>query len=325
MSERKSAPSSNSEDESKTEKVKDFIKDVKDGEEEDFDPGTTSGFFKQLIIRVKELDISAAGSQLAFFFLLSLFPLLIFLFTLLPYLQLDQSEIFGFIREYAPESIASLIEGTLSEVLDNKSGGLLSVGILATLWSASKGMSAVTKGLNNAYEVEDDRNFFVSKGMSIVFTVMMIVTVIVALALPIFGQPIGQVIFSYLGLEETFLTIWNLVRFLIPPFLIFAVFSLLYWLVPSVKLHFKSILPGAIFATVGWIITSLGFSFYISNFGSYANTYGSIAGIIVLIMWLYLSAIILILGGTINSVMKKRYEQEHGEKDQKGNIKEQTA
>ncbi|PID02012.1 MULTISPECIES: YihY/virulence factor BrkB family protein [unclassified Sporosarcina] len=310
MDRQKSAPSSNAEngDESQTEKVKEFIKDIKDGEEEDFDPTTTSGFFKQLIIRMKELDISAAGSQLAFFFLLSLFPLLIFLFTLLPYLQLDQSQIFLFIREYAPEGTASLIEGTLSEVLDNKSGGLLSIGILATIWSASKGMGAVTKGLNEAYEVEEDRNFFVSKGLSIVFTIMLVMTVIVALVLPIFGQPIGHLIFTFLGLEETFLTVWNLVRFLIPPLLIFAVFSLLYWLVPSVKLHFKGILPGAIFATIGWIVTSLGFSFYISNFGSYTNTYGSIAGIIVLIMWLYLSAIILLLGGTINSVVKNRQE-----------------
>ncbi|WP_301109687.1 YihY/virulence factor BrkB family protein [Sporosarcina sp.] len=309
MNHHKAAPSSNSEEVSRTEKVKGFIHDVKDGNDDDFNPTTTSGFIKQLIIRLKELDVSAAGSQLAFFFLLSLFPLLIFLFTLLPYLNLDQSQIFLFIREYAPESTASLIEGTLSEVLDNRSGGLLSVGILATIWSASKGMSAVSKGLNQAYEVEDDRNFFVSKGLSIGFTIMLIATVLVALVLPIFGQPIGKFFFSFLGLEESFLTVWNFIRFLIPPVMIFAVFSLLYWLVPDTKLHYKSIIPGSIFATIGWILTSLAFSFYISNFGSYANTYGSIAGIIILIMWLYLSAIILLIGGIINSVMQGRYEK----------------
>lgn len=305
----KSAPSSKVEDESTKNKVKSFINDIKDGEGEDFDPTTTSGFFKQLIIRVKEIDVSASGSQLAFFFLLSLFPLLIFLFTLLPYLSLDQNQIFMFIREYAPESTAALIETTVSEVLDNRSGGLLSIGILATIWSASKGMSAVSKGLNRAYEVEDDRNFFISKGLSIGFTVMMIGTVIVALVLPIFGEPIGRFLFSFMGLEDSFLPIWTSVRFAIPPVMIFVVFSLLYWLVPAVKLKFKSVIPGSIFATLGWIITSLAFSFYISNFGSYANTYGSIAGIIILIMWLYLSAIILILGGTINSVMNERYEK----------------
>ncbi|MDV6379302.1 YihY/virulence factor BrkB family protein [Sporosarcina sp. GW1-11] len=309
MKDHERTPSSELDDASATDKVKKFIKDVKDGEEEDFNPATTSGFFKQLIIRVKELDVSAAGSQLAFFFLLSLFPLLIFLFTLLPYLNLDQSQIFMFIREYAPESTAALIETTLSEVLDNRSGGLLSVGILATIWSASKGMSAVSKGLNSAYEVEEERNFFISKGLSIAFTIMLIATVIIALVLPIFGEPIGRFLFSFMGLEDSFLTIWTAIRFAIPPVLIFAVFSLLYWLVPDVKLQFKSVIPGSVFATIGWIITSLAFSFYISNFGSYANTYGSIAGIIILIMWLYLSAIILILGGTINAVMKERYEK----------------
>ncbi|EGQ26157.1 MULTISPECIES: YihY/virulence factor BrkB family protein [Sporosarcina] len=309
MKNHESAPSSNSEGTSKTEKVKGFIKDIKDGDEDDFNPATTSGFFKQLIIRIKELDISAAGSQLAFFFLLSLFPLLIFLFTLLPYLHLDQSQIFIFIREYAPESVSTLIESTLSEVLENRNGGLLSIGILATIWSASKGMGAITKGLNRAYDVEDDRNFFISRGLSIVFTIMLIGTVIVALVLPVFGQPIGKLLFSFMGLEDSFLSMWTKIRFLIPPFLIFAVFSLLYWLIPAIKLSYKSIVPGAFFATVGWIVTSLGFSFYISNFGNYANTYGSIGGIIVLIMWLYLSAIILMIGGLINAVMTERYER----------------
>lgn len=311
MAARKSVPASSEDDQSAKEKVKDFIKDVKDGEQDDFDPSTTDGFFKQLIIRVKELDVSASGAQLAFFFLLSLFPLLIFLFTLLPYFQLDQNQIFMFIRDYAPESTASLIENTVSEVLNNRSGGLLSIGILATIWSASKGMTAISKGLHHAYEVEDSRNFFISKGVSIGFTIMLIATVVVALVLPVFGEPIGKFLFAALGLQDTFLTIWTAVRFAIPPVMIYVVFSLLYWLVPDIKLQYKSVIPGSLFATVGWIITSLGFSFYISNFGSYSNTYGSIAGIIVLIMWLYLSAIILMLGGTINAVMYERYKRKN--------------
>ncbi|WP_153731746.1 YihY/virulence factor BrkB family protein [Sporosarcina obsidiansis] len=309
MNHHKATPSSTSEQPSKTARVKGFVKDIKDGEENDFNPATTSGFFKELIIRVKEMDVSAAGSQLAFFFLLSLFPLLIFLFTLLPYLHLDQSQIFMFIREYAPGSTADLIETTLSEVLDNRNGGLLSIGILATIWSASKGMGAVSKGLNEAYEVDEDRNFFVSKGLSIAFTIMLIGTVVVALVLPVFGEPIGRVLFSVFGLEDSFLSMWTNIRLFIPPVLIFVVFSLLYWLVPDIRLSYKSVIPGSIFATLGWIITSVAFSFYISNFGSYANTYGSIGGIIVLIMWLYLSAIILMLGGLINAVMKDRYER----------------
>ncbi len=283
-----------------------FMDDVKEGDLEKFDVTTVSGFLKELITRIRKVDVTGLGSQLAFFFLLSLFPLLIFLFTLLPYLNLDQSEIFLFIRDYAPASVASLIEDTVGEILSKRNTGLLSIGALATVWSASKGMNALTKALNRSYFTEETRNFFVARGMSVVFTIMLISVLIVALVLPVFGKQIGIFAFSYLGLEAGFLSIWNNLRWIIPPFLIFGVFTILYWLVPNLKLNIKSVLSGAAFATLGWILTSVGFSYYVSSFGNYSNTYGSIGAIIVLMMWLYFSAIILMLGGQINAVMSER-------------------
>jgi len=100
--------------------------------------------------------------------------------------------------------------------------------------------------------------------------------------------------------------LWAGLRWLVPPVLIYVVFSLIYWLVPNLKIQFKSVLPGALFATVGWILTSLAFSFYVGSYGNYSSTYGSIGGIIVLMMWLYFSAIILMLGGQLNAVMLER-------------------
>ncbi|MBO1912707.1 YihY/virulence factor BrkB family protein, partial [Microvirga sp. 3-52] len=126
------------------------------------------------------------------------------------------------------------------------------------------------------------------------------------LVLPVFGKQIGIFAFSYLGLEAGFLSLWNNLRWIIPPILLFSVFTLLYWLVPNLKLHIKSVLFGAAFATLGWILTSIGFSYYVSSFGNYSGTYGSIGAIIVLMMWLYFSAIILMLGGQINAVMSER-------------------
>lgn len=283
-----------------------FIDDVKDGDLNEFDVTTLNGFSKELLTRIRKIDVTGLGSQLAFFFLLSLFPLLIFLFTLLPYLNLDQSEIFLFIRDYAPENVAVLIEGTVGEILSSKNTGLLSVGAVATIWSASKGMNALTKALNRSYFTEESRSYIVARGMSVVFTVMLIMSIVIALVLPIFGQQIGIFIFSYLGLEGGFLYWWNSLRWIIPPFLIFGVFAIIYWLVPNLKLHFNSVLPGAAFSAVGWIITSVGFSFYVSNFGNYSSTYGSIGAIIVLMMWLYFSSIILMLGGILNAVMGER-------------------
>ncbi|NYF26299.1 YihY/virulence factor BrkB family protein [Sporosarcina sp. JAI121] len=283
-----------------------FLDDVKDGDLEDFDVTTTNGFLKELLVRIKKVDVTGLGSQLAFFFLLSLFPLLIFVMTLLPFLNLDQDQIFLLIRDYAPDSVGMLIEDTIGDILKNRNGGLLSIGIVATIWSASKGMNALTKALNRSYFTEESRSFFVARGMSVVFTVMLIAVLIVALVLPVFGQQIGVLVFSYLGLEEGFLLLWGSLRWILPPVLIFSVFSLVYWLVPNLKIYYKSVIPGALFATIGWILTSLAFSYYVSNYGNYSNTYGSIGAIIVLMMWLYFSAIILMLGGQLNAVMTER-------------------
>ena len=285
-----------------------FMDDVKEGDLDKFDVTTLSGFSKELVTRIRKVDVTGLGSQLAFFFLLSLFPLLIFLFTLLPYLNLDQSEIFMFIRDYAPESVALLIEDTVGEILSSRNTGLLSIGAVATVWSASKGMNALTKALNRSYFTEETRSYIVARGMSVVFTIMLISVLVVALVLPVFGKQIGIFAFSYMGLEANFLHLWNSLRWIIPPFLIFGVFTILYWLVPNLKLHIKSVIPGAAFATLGWIVASVGFSYYVGSFGNYSNTYGSIGAIIVLMIWLYFSAIILMLGGQINAVMSERRE-----------------
>lgn len=285
-----------------------FVNDVNKGDNLTFDVTTTNGFLKELAYRIKKVDVTSLGSQLAFFFLLSLFPLLIFIITLLPYFNLDQSQILVFIHEYAPSDVAYLIETTLGEILSSRNTGLLSIGILATIWSASKGLNALTKALNLSYEKEESRSFIVERGLSIVFTIMLIVVLLIALILPVFGQQIGVLAFSFLGLEDGFLQLWTKIRWTIPPALIFLVFMLVYWIVPNIRLRLSSVWPGAVFATVGWITTSLGFSYYVNNFSNYSATYGSIGAIIVLMMWLYFSAIILILGGQINAVMKKRKE-----------------
>ncbi|RNF38160.1 YihY/virulence factor BrkB family protein [Planococcus salinus] len=263
---------------------------------------------KELLQRIIDVDVPGLGAQLAFFFLLSIFPLLIFLITLLPYLNLSEDQIFNFMNEVVPEEVYTLIETTLNEVLTTQNTGLLSFGILATIWSASLGMNALIKSLNLSYGVEEDRPIFIARGMSIVMTVLMILILIIALALPIFGEQLGILIFSFMGLEDDFLRVWNALRFTIPPLIIFIVCAVIYWAVPNIKLSFWSVLAGAAFAAVGWLALSFGFSVYINNFANYSATYGSIGGIIVMMLWLYLSAMLLMIGGQINAVMQRRRE-----------------
>lgn len=262
-------------------------------------------FFKNLVKRIQGDDVTGMGAQLAYYFLLSLFPLLIFFVTLLPYLPITQDDIMGIISEFAPPETMSLIEDNLNDVMKG-SGSLLSFGIIATLWSASNGINALVRAFNKAYDVEESRSFIVARGMAVVLTVAMVFVFIVALLLPVFGKQIGLLLFSQFGFSEQFVSIWNAIRWVISALIIFFVFLVLYWIAPNKKLKCLSVVPGALFAALGWIITSLAFSFYVGNFGNYSSTYGSLGGIIVMMIWFYLSAIIIIIGGEINAINSEK-------------------
>lgn len=268
---------------------------------------TTKGFFQDLIHRTKNVDISGMGAQLAYFFLLSFFPMLIFMVTLLPYLSLERGQIFDFLSEVMPDEVYSLIEGTLTEVLSNQNGGLLSIGIIGTIWSASKGVDALMKALNRSYDVEG-RAGFMNRLWSLIFTISLVGVLLIALVLPVFGQQIGNLIFDYLGVATSFATIWNSIRWIIPPALILILLTAMYWVVPNTdpRLTIVSVFPGAIFATLGWLVLTYVFSFYVSNFGNYSATYGSIGGVIILMLWLYFTGMILIFGGLLNATVQKR-------------------
>lgn len=256
--------------------------------------------------RIEEDDIPGLSAQLAYFFLLSLFPLLIFIFTLLPYLPIPYPDILGSIREFAPPQTMDLIEKNVNHVMNNRNGGLLSFGVIGTIWSASNGIHALVRAFNKAYDVQESRSFIVARGTAILLTLGMIVVFIVAVLLPIFGREIGMFLFSYLGFKMEFLRIWEMLRLVVSALILFLIFTGLYWIAPNVKLRCKSAFPGAGFATVGWILSSYGLSLYVSKFNNFSLTYGSIGAIIVLLIWLYISGFIIIIGGEINAFYSEK-------------------
>lgn len=268
---------------------------------------TKKGFIQDLLYRIQRSDMSGMGAQLAFFFLLSFFPMLIFLVTLLPYLNLEQGQVFDFLDTIMPNEVYGFIEGTLVDVLNNQNSGLLSIGILGTIWSASKGVDALMKALNRAYDVEGIVSFK-NRLWSLLFTISLVAVILIALVLPIFGQQIGNIVFGYFGVTGSFEEVWYFVRWIMPLALISIVLILMYWIVPNTapRLTIMSVFPGAIFATGGWLLLTYGFSFYISNFGNYSKTYGSIGGVIILMLWLYFTGMVLILGGILNAAVQKR-------------------
>ena len=264
--------------------------------------------FAQLKKRVMRDDLFGLAAQLAYFFLLSLFPLLLFLISLLPYLPITIEDILGVIRDFAPKITIQLIETNLHE-LTEKNVKLLSFGIIATIWSASNGINAIVRAFNKAYEVKESRSFIVARGMSILFTFAMLFVFVIALLLPVFGKVIGVYLFAKFGLSDEFMAIWTTLRWLLSSIILLIVFTGLYWIAPNIKLRCITVVPGAVFATVGWELSSLAFSFYVSNFGNFSATYGSIGAIIVLMIWFYMTGIIIILGGEINAMYSK-YKKE---------------
>ncbi|MGR0121572.1 YihY family inner membrane protein [Bacillus halotolerans] len=263
-------------------------------------------FLKELFGRYTLHEGQSKSAELAYFFLLSLFPFLIFMLTLTAYLPVSTDDVLGVVKQYAPGSAMSLVESITHQTLNDRNGGLLSFGIIAALWSASNGMNAIVRSLNHAYEVEENRSFIIVRLTSIFLTIAMVFTILVALLLPVFGRQIGMLAADFVGASDLFLSIWTAIRWGVSPLVLLIVFSALYVIAPNKKLSLRFVMPGALFAAIGWIVVSTLFSFYVSTFANYSATYGSIGGIIVLMIWFYLSGILIILGGEINALLHKR-------------------
>ncbi|EHY0680939.1 YihY/virulence factor BrkB family protein [Listeria monocytogenes] len=264
--------------------------------------------------RVGQNDVSGNAAQLAYYMLFSIFPMLLIAATLLAYLHIDKDSVFNMIKEFAPDQIMDFLEENLNNLLTQKNGGLLSIGIIATLWSASNGMNAVMKSLNKAYGVTNKRNYVVQRLLSMFFTLAMLATVGATLLLLVFGQQIGMFLINHLNFSEDFLSFWNNLRWTVTLIVIFVVFTFLYWVAPNRRSTLISVLPGALFSTIGWTVASVGFAYYVNNFGNYSATYGSIGVIIILMLWFYLTGIILMIGGELNATLAiRKKKKELGE------------
>lgn len=261
-------------------------------------------FFRAFIERFQYVRATELAAQMAFYLLLSLFPFLIFVVSLLPNLGFNGQEFIELIRPIVPEQGMAIVDENLSAIFARSNAGLLSFGIIATIWSASNAINGIIRGLNHAYEIEETRSFIVSRLLAIVLTLGMIAVIVIALVLPVFGKVIGEFIFVYLNVPDNFVVIWEAIRWLLSFVIISSVITFLYYIGPNKKLKFRDVIVGGFVATAGWLIASYGFSFYVSNFGNYSATYGSLGGVIVLMLWFYVSALVLLIGGILNVVLQ---------------------
>lgn len=250
--------------------------------------------------RFREHRLIELAAQCAYYLLLSIFPFLIFIITLLGFIPISYEFDIHLLQELMPDEIFVFIEDQWTHITTQQNTGLLSISIILTLWTASLALSTILRLLNRAYHVTEARHFIKGRLISILLTIGMFAVVLVALGL----QVIGGVIKNIVSFDFVIFN-FNILRWIFSTILLFIVFSLLYFIGPNIRLKFREIYVGAIFSTVGWQLTSSLFSFYLNNFANYTATYGTIGTVIALMVWFHLSSIIILLGGEINAHIKE--------------------
>jgi membrane protein len=266
--------------------------------------------WKKMAVRVwNEMnrdDVFGDAAKLAYYFLLALFPLLIFLTSAIGLIVGAgtgmRHTLFQYLARVMPSSASQLIDSTMLEVTNSSSAGKLSFGLLLALWAASTGMEAITEGLNTAYDVEETRPWWRRRLAAVLLTVGLSVLIIAALALVIGGGRLADYLAAVFGFGSAFTWVWKILQWPLALASMLSAFALIYYFAPDVRdQDWKWITPGAVIGITLWLLASFGLKGYLHFFNSYSTTYGSLGAVIILMLWLYLTGLAVLIGGEVNA------------------------
>lgn len=261
---------------------------------------------KRVWAEINEDDVWGRAAQLAYYFLLALFPLLIFLTAALG-LVLGSGEglrqsLFNYLSEVMPGSAFQLVDTTMREIMGASNAGKLSFGLLAALWAASNGMGAITQALNVSYDVQETRPWWKQRLVAVLLTISLSLLVIAALLLILTGGRLADFVAAHYKLGAFFPLAWKTVQWPIVFGVMVTSFALIYFFAPDVKdQKWKWLTPGAAIGVVLWLLVSFAFKLYLHYFNSYNATYGSLGAVIILMLWLYFTGASILVGSEINS------------------------
>lgn len=253
-------------------------------------------------------ELLGRAAQLSYYILLALFPALIFLTALMGLFSVENymPRLMDYLRQVLPNDALSMVERFLRQVAEGSGTDILSLGGLGALWASSSGMTAIIDALNVVYGVKtDSRPFWRVRLMAIALTVGLAGFVILSLTLVLYGPGIGAWIADFVGLGRVFIVAWNLLQWPVVVCVMLLVVGVIYYVCPDIRQDWRWVSPGSVFAVAMWLVVSLAFKLYVDNFGDYNKVYGSIAGVIVLMLWLYWSGMVLLVGGEINAEIEK--------------------
>jgi membrane protein len=272
-----------------------------------FDRFLTYG--KRVFKEAGEDDVSGAAGELAYRLFLALFPFFIFLAAMGGFVadvlsvQNPTQEVMDLLDESLPQDASSVLRGELEGLTESRNASLVSLGIIGAIWSASSGIGTMIKGMNRIYEVKETRPIWKRYMINVGLTILGGVFAISSFVLLLVGQLAGTEVAGELGLADQTATAFSLARWPLIVLMLIVATAFLYWAAPNVRLPFHWITPGAVVFIIGWLVASFLFGLYVANFGSYNATYGTLGGIVVLLVWIYLTSLLLMLGAEINAVI----------------------
>lgn len=281
-------------------------------------------FLKELYRELTDDDIFNGAAVLGFYLTLAIFPAVIFVMALLPYLpvpRIDQA-IMDLLRQALPPSASEMFVGVVEEVTRQPRGGLLSFGLLATIWATSTGMYAIIQQLNISYDVNETRGFVRARLIAIGLSLLFAALVIGSFSLIVLGGQMQEWLATRVDVGSALLVASAVFRWLVIVAALLLAFALIYYLAPNVKQEFIYITPGSLLGVAMLVFASLGFAWYVQNVGNYSATYGSIGAVIVLMLWLYIAGLAILFGSEINALIehhspegKEKGEHVEGEKE----------
>ncbi len=258
-------------------------------------------YMKSIYKQYTEAQLPFLAAQTSFFVILAFFPFVAFTLTLIKETHLDDTLVMQALSSFLPTSAYILTLQILESAQANRNLFISIGGVIASLWPFSRAVESLIVSINTVYDGEKHHPLK-RLGLSLVLTAAFVLLIIISTILLLFGRYIGEVLFQYLGSPDTFIRVWDFLRYQFSVLIALIIFMLLYKTIPVKKVRMGDIFPGAAFATIFWMLLSFVFSLFMNRFFKFASIYGSIAGIILLIMWLFWAMHIILIGAVINSV-----------------------
>jgi len=257
---------------------------------------------KLFVHTINKAEVRSSSVIVTYYLLFAFFPMLIMVGNVLPYLQISEQTVLIYIKEMLPLDIYDKMQGTIVSLLTQSNSGLLSVSAIGTFWAVSRSISAIQMTLDKIYGVARQKNFLITRLLSVIWVILFLLIVVLLVVIIGFGQTVVDYLLPILQLPMEISDTFSTLKWPVTAIVLFVILLLIYYFVPNTLVPFRTVVPGAVFTTISWMVVTQFFGLYIHYFSQSITSYGIIGSVIVFIIWLNIASTLIIVGGVINVV-----------------------